>query len=69
MDKYAQNHEIVNYVLTVDDLEELTTYGGDDLRTFSNKQIDLLSEEIKDAINEVISEFLNHTEDEDSLDD
>ena len=59
-DKYPQDHEIVNYVLSVQDLEEITTYGGDDLQTFSNEQIDLLSEEIKDAITEVITEFLNH---------
>lgn len=60
MDKYPQNHEIVKYVLTVEDLEEMTTYGGDDLQTFTNEQIDLLSEEINDAITETVSEFLNH---------
>jgi hypothetical protein len=63
VDKYPQDHEIVKYVLSVEDLEEMTTYGGDDLKTFSNEQIDLLSEEIKDAITEVISEFLNHNSD------
>ncbi len=63
MDKYPQDHEIVKYVLSVEDLEEMTTYGGDELKTFSNEQIDLLSEEIKDAITEVISEFLNHNSD------
>jgi hypothetical protein len=60
MDKYPQNHEIVKYVLTVEDLEEMTTYGGDELQTFTNEQIDLLSEEINDAITETVSEFLNH---------
>ena len=58
MDKYPQDHEIVNYVLSVQDLEEITTYGGDDLQTFSNEQIDLLSEEIKDVqTGERISKF------------
>jgi hypothetical protein len=60
MDKYPQNHEIVKYVLTVEDLEEITTYGGDDLQTFTNEQIDLLSEEISDVITDAITEFLNH---------
>jgi len=60
MDKYPQNHEIVKYVLTVEDLEEMTTYGGDDLQTFTNEQIDLLSEEINDVITDAITEFLNH---------
>jgi hypothetical protein len=60
MDKYPQNHEIVKYVLTVEDLEEITTYGGDDLQTFTNEQIDLLSEDISDAITDAITEFLNH---------
>jgi len=63
MDKYPQNHEIVNYVLSVEDLEEFTTYGGDELKTFSNEQIDLLSEEIKDVITETITDFLNHNSD------
>lgn len=58
--KYSQDHEIVGYNFTVEDLEELTTYGGDELRTFSNEQIDDLSKDIKDAINDVIANFLNH---------
>ena len=57
---YPISHEIVNYVFTVEDLIDLTTYGGDEPRYFSDEAIDRLSEDIKDAINESISDFLSH---------
>lgn len=57
---YEPNHEIVSYVFTVGDLTDLTTYGGDEPRYFSNEAIDRLSKEIQDEINDIISEFLNH---------
>lgn len=58
--RYEDSHEIVNYVFTVEDLTDLTTYGGDEPRYFSNEAVDRLAADIKDSINEVISEFLSN---------
>ena len=57
---YPQEHKIVEYTLTVADLEELTTYGGDEMRSFTDKQIIDLGEAIQEAITDTISNFLNH---------
>jgi hypothetical protein len=58
---YSKDYKIINSSLTVDELEELTTYGGseEDRRSFTNDQINELSNDIEEAIQEIISNFLN----------
>lgn len=58
---YPQGHRIVSYSLTVEELEELTTYGGDEARTFTDEQIDSLGKAIREAISDTVSEFLSTT--------
>lgn len=60
LEPYSVSHEIVNYVFTVEDLIDLTTYGGEEPRYFSNEAVDQLAGYIKDAINETISDFLSN---------
>lgn len=57
---YKKEHIIISYVLTVEDLEELTTIGGDEKRSFSDKQVIELGDSIQTAIDEAVSEFLSH---------
>ena len=58
---YSKDYKIINSSLTVDELEEMTTYGGseEDRRSFTNDQINELSNDIEEAIQEIISNFLN----------
>jgi len=58
---YSKDYKIINSSLTVDELEEMTTYGGseEDRRSFTNDQINELSNDIEEAIQETISNFLN----------
>lgn len=46
--------------MDIDDIEELTTYGNEPRRSFTDEQYDALSKELKDAIHDVISDFLSH---------
>lgn len=61
MKTYSAEHQILDYHLTVEDLEELTTYGGDEARSFTRDQVDGLAEALREAISDTITEFLNHT--------
>lgn len=53
---------VLDYQMDISDIEELTTYGGEPLRSFTDEQIDALSKELKDVIQDVISDFLNHNQ-------
>lgn len=57
---YPKNHIIIDYQMDIDDIEELTTYGNEPRRSFTDEQYDALSKELKDVIHDVISDFLNH---------
>lgn len=59
---YPKNHMVLDYQMDISDIEELTTYGGEPLRSFTDEQIDALSKELKDVIQDVISDFLNHNQ-------
>lgn len=57
---YPKNHIIIDYQMDIDDIEELTTYGNEPRRSFTDEQYDALSKELKDVIHDVISDFLSH---------
>lgn len=56
---YAQDKVIFERKFTVASIEEYSEYGGEERRTFSDTELDELSEEIEDAVFEVIIKFLN----------
>jgi len=66
---YSKDYEVVNSVLTVDMIEEMANYMNDDEPkvTFTDEQLDQLSEMVGDAVQSAIEDFLNQeqTEDED----
>ena len=66
---YSKDYEVVKSVLTVDMIEEMANYMNDDEPkvTFTDEQLDKLSEMVGDAVQAAIEDFLNQekTEDED----
>ena len=66
---YSKDYEVVKSVLTVDMIEEMAHYMNDDEPkvTFTDEQLDELSEMVGDAVQAAIEDFLNQekTEDED----
>ena len=66
---YSKDYEVVKSVLTVDMIEEMANYMNDDEPkvTFTDEQLDELSEMVGDAVQAAIEDFLNQekTEDED----
>ena len=46
--------------MDIEDIEELTTYGDEPRRSFTDEQYDALAKELKDVIQDVISDFLSH---------
>lgn len=58
---YTAESKVFEFSLTVQELEDLTTYGGTeaDRRIFTPDQINELKEALDDAVKEAISEFLN----------
>jgi len=64
---YSKDYEVVNSVLTVDMIEEMANYMNDDEPkvTFTDEQLDQLSEMVGDAVQGAIEDFLNHEEQED----
>jgi hypothetical protein len=57
---YSKDFSIYKTDFTVDQLEEMTEYGGDARETFTNEEINELATNIQDAVQQVIEDFLNH---------
>jgi hypothetical protein len=57
---YSKDFSIYKTDFTVDQLEEMTEYGGDERETFTNEEINELATNIQDAVQQVIEDFLNH---------
>lgn len=64
---YSKDYKVVESVLTVDMIEEMANYMNDDEPkvTFTDEQLDRLSEMVGDAVQGAIEDFLNHEEQED----
>ena len=56
---YTKDFSIYKTDLTVDQLEEMTEYMGEDRRSFTNEQINQLTSDIEEAVQQVIEDFLN----------
>ena len=56
---YTKDFSIYKTDFTVDQLEEMTEYMGEDRRSFTNEQINQLSSDIEEAVQQAIEDFLN----------